>query len=179
MRRLFVAMLAAFVVVLSGCGTTPEGKTYYASQGRKDVVNSEYDKLAGKLLNALQLGALGTTETYVSNVSEGVPSKCPPKGGLIGSSHTGPVQICAQDGKVAFIGTMTAGTLDPSAPGTGLRLYDLEAWKDKKGVVSGGYTPVNEYPVAPGAKGTADDIKNADQALIKAFNERSRKYLGS
>src|SRR5688500_20337050 len=78
MRRIFVAAMATLAVVLSACGSGDlvEGRKYYSSDERKNVMAGPYDTFAMRVQAAMQSGQLGQLVSYVLPKPGHFPLQC-------------------------------------------------------------------------------------------------------
>ena len=172
MRRIFVAMLATLAVVLSGCGTS-EGAKYYASDERKDVMTGPYDKFAMRVQGAMQSGQLGETVAYKLPEKDYYPLMCVAGGERAPKGYAGQVQLCTVDGKYSLSGVSVGSPQFLEGKVFAVRANDIDASKDKDGVISGRYKDGSGKLVTINSIGTRAEIEGDDQRLIEVFRSRN------
>lgn len=177
MRRIFVAALAAaLTVVLSACGAdVVEGRKYYSSDERKSVMTGPYDRFAMRVQDAMRSGQLGEVVVYKLPQQDYFPSMCLSGGEQAPQGYAGQIQICTVDGKYGLSGVTENSPVFAEGKVFTVRANDIDAAKDKDGIISGRYKDGSGKLMGPNSISTRTEITTEDERLAQVFRSRPLK----
>lgn len=175
MRRIFVAMLAALAVVLSGCGAVDDvskGVAYYTSDERKSMMTGPYDRFAMRVQDAMQSGQLGEIVAYKLPQKDYFPWMCASNGEQAPRGYVGAIQVCTLDGRYTLSGVTVDSPQFAEGKVFAVRAKDIDAAKDKDSIISGRYKDGSGKLMGPNSISTRSEITTEDERLIQVFRSR-------
>jgi len=179
MRRIFVAAFAAMLaVVLSACGASDivEGRKYYSSDERKNVMTGPFDTFAMQVQSAMQSGRLGETVSYILPEQGYFPLTCVAGGTPAPKGYAGQVQVCTADRMYILSGVTTDSPRFAEGKVFTIRASDVDAKKDSKdGIISGSYREGTKL-ITTNPIGTQAEIESSDAQLIRVFRSRPATF---